>query len=570
MILGTGFFLESIDTVRGEAIAAPGPNNVVVVVGSYARIWYVTQIRGSDSQGDGSKTKPWKTVKRALQETQDASSKHRYAICVAAGEYQCDQLQMREHVDIYGGFEPTTWERDIFRHATILEGGSKQRILVGADHARLDGFILRKGLVRGQGAALLCDGTSPTVTNNRFAGNRTTKPRSWRPERLHEIAHDGGAICCLHGARAMIKHNTFADNQTEVGRGGAIALHGYCDGKISHNVFLDNIAGTEDEYRSSDGGAISVFNWSRPRIESNVFLENKARNTNDGGALFVALWSSPIIAKNIFAGNRSTDDGGALFVGGQEHRYGKAKDPVPGEERFSVEIVNNVFFGNENGSLNSGGMRLAMDARVAIRNNIMARDARLYVQDSEVEIVNNTILEDIVFRDMAKRSAQSTVLNNIFWGELKLPRETVVGYCNVRNGHHGKANISSESHFAKDQVEFSVISTSYCASEHFTTLKISARSLKPGELANRVVRVDHRWGVVKATDEREISVWGNVSGVRELRVLPTFQLHPESPCIDRGTQDSAPPHDIFGDTRPLGKGVDIGADELVPKPPSTN
>jgi len=545
---------------------SPGPSTVSVAVKENGCLRYVSQAAGSDSQGDGSKTKPWRSIAKAMEQSRGASADEPCAILVAAGRYSCDELKMQEYVDYYGGFDPASWEREIFRHPTVLDGNDRSRILVGADHSKLDGFIVRRGLVRGRGAALLCDGTSPTLTNNRFVENKTKKPIEWHPKELHEIANDGGAICCLNGAKPDINSNIFADNRTEVGRGAAIAQHGRCGGVIAHNIFLDNETGTDDEHRSSDGGAISVFDWSSPRIENNVLLENKARNTNDGGAIFVALWSSPVIIKNIFVGNRSTDDGGALFIGGQEHRYSKPKDPVPDEEEFCVEVISNVFLGNENGARNSGGMRLAMDARATLQNNIMARDARLYVQDSAVEITNNTILEETFFRDMSQRSAESLIVNNILWGLLTLPPETSIGFCNVRDGYQGEGNISEEPRFIQDQDRFPLASATYIPSEHSTAVRTPARQLANDELAKRIVRADHRWGVVKSNQHDVISVWGDVSGEKELRVLPTFRLHSESPCIDRGTMEDAPQQDIHGDARPSGKGVDIGADEVTQVP----
>jgi hypothetical protein len=41
-------------------------------------------------------------------------------------------------------------------------------------------------------------------------------------------------------------------------------------------------------------------------------------------------------------------------------------------------------------------------------------------------------------------------------------------------------------------------------------------------------------------------------------------LSANSPCIDNGTPQAAPPVDIQGNPRPLGKGYDIGADEYKP------
>jgi hypothetical protein len=44
----------------------------------------------------------------------------------------------------------------------------------------------------------------------------------------------------------------------------------------------------------------------------------------------------------------------------------------------------------------------------------------------------------------------------------------------------------------------------------------------------------------------------------------SYHISGDSPCIDAGTSESAPTHDIDGDPRPYGAGYDMGADEFIP------
>lgn len=44
----------------------------------------------------------------------------------------------------------------------------------------------------------------------------------------------------------------------------------------------------------------------------------------------------------------------------------------------------------------------------------------------------------------------------------------------------------------------------------------------------------------------------------------SYHISSDSPCIDAGTSDGAPTHDIDGDPRPYGAGYDMGADEFIP------
>ena len=376
-----------------------GPITTMIELTKYQNIYYVTDDQGSDATGDGSKEKPWATINFALQNIPQVADSKRMAIFISGGDYSKQTILMKEFVDLYGGFSPESWLRDIERFPTVLSGDGKRRVLIGADSSKLDGFIITSGIIRGKGAALFCDGGSMVISNNTFILNKTLGPLNWQPVYWHETAHDGGAIYATNKAALLIKNNLFVKNKTENGRGAAIAMDGHCRGEIINSVFLNNISGLDDPMRSSDGGAVSIFKWCNTNVENNIFLGNRAESSNDGGAMFVALWSSARIRKNIFVDNYSDDDAGAVFIGGQEHRYDSPLDPMPSPEEFYVSIIDNDFIGNHHGGYNSGAMRFTMEARGEFRNNVVAHSNGIYFQRSEVDVINNTILENFLYID---------------------------------------------------------------------------------------------------------------------------------------------------------------------------
>ena len=152
---------------------------------TYQQLWHESQKTGSDSGGHGSRERPWQTIDQALTQSSAANAHGRHAILVTGGAYAKQTISMKPYVDLYGGFEPATGERDIMKHPTILHGEGTHRILLGANHARLDGFVIQGSATRGPGAGLFCDHASPQVTNNRFFKNRTRKPTPWDPRKWH-------------------------------------------------------------------------------------------------------------------------------------------------------------------------------------------------------------------------------------------------------------------------------------------------------------------------------------------------------------------------------------------------
>src|SRR5690606_35690620 len=110
LALTTACAARDADTAPEPAV---GPRTMEVDVGAYAAVFYVSAGTGSDETGDGSASRPWRTIGRALAQVTDAGPGRRYAVFVAEGVYTGSTLVMKEHVDLYGGFEPAGWRRDI-------------------------------------------------------------------------------------------------------------------------------------------------------------------------------------------------------------------------------------------------------------------------------------------------------------------------------------------------------------------------------------------------------------------------------------------------------------------------
>jgi hypothetical protein len=512
-----------------------GPKTDIFQPIKYNQILYVSP-NGSDQEGIGSMEKPCQSISYTLSQINDAGESNKVAVCIAEGTYEESTIDMKPYVDLYGGYRASDWARDIFKNLTILSGNGKRRVIIAANNTRLDGFIVSRGVIRGKGAGILCDGTSPAISNNIFIHNKTLTPDPWEPELRHEIANDGGAICALNNAAPIIESNLFFENMTEAGRGAAIALHNNCSGRIAKNVFLYNKAGLSDPKRSSDGGAISVFEWSNPVITNNIILDNHALAQNDAGAIFSGYWSSPLIHENIIVGNTAEDDGGGIFTGGQNHHdeIPPQFDPIPDENDFFIRITDNVFVGNNQ------ALEFSMESRGLFANNIVALNggsktvpAGVYFQRSEAQIVNNTILDPFLinFKTFDNKPSSeglkpSVIRDNRIWGPFEVETQVIKANNFIRE--ESKQKKVQFPNIKRDWLQLNADAVYYglhIKRQIFTTkIFISTADFIPQELVNRVVRAGDRWGVVKSNDEQMIEVWGDLTGCVLFSILPTYRL----------------------------------------------
>jgi len=138
------------------------------------------------------------------------------------------------------------------------------------------------------GNAIFCDGSSPTITNCRIAGNNFGR----------------GAIFCLTFSSPKISGCTITDNSTDYVGAGI-----YC-GLLCHPTISDClISGNFADY----GGGVFCWQTSYPSISHCTIAGNQAEYY---GGTILCNGGSPNISHCTIADNRTTEAGGALYCRG--------------------------------------------------------------------------------------------------------------------------------------------------------------------------------------------------------------------------------------------------------------
>ncbi len=525
-----------------------GPKTEKINRDSYQKIVYISAIIGSDKTGDGSEENPWQTLVTAFTKITDATNSNRYAIFVSTGTYDQGTLGMKEWIDLYGGFNPQTWERDLVKNRSILDGCGLRRVVVGSNNARIDGFVITNGLSRSHGAGILCDDTSPTITNNYITNNLVLEPENFNRNRIHQEGHHGGGIACMFNAVPVIKNNLIYGNQTSVGTGAGIAFYGWVrlDGApitnvenniltggwkaiVENNVITGNIAGINDfsRTRSSSGGGIACAHEARPVIRNNVVVGNEARGRSDAGGIYSEYYSYPHIEGNWILGNISDDDGGGFYTMKLGH-------PV---------LLNNIFAGNWTRGGGVGGIRLSKEGRATILGNLIIYNpgGGLQCVDSYMELEDNIILYNsggsgLTYVNNFSYMKPIIIKNNIIRdNEEKAIRivENAGSSPLVENNNvdddwetKGDKNFNRIPIFRKNGIIGKALKIQFNSDTYVSLVTLDDKSKINKELRGKVIRIGDDWGVIKDHQDHKIQVYGLMksSGEKmvEFEILPSY------------------------------------------------
>lgn len=237
--------------------------------------------------GNGSESRPFKTITQALQQAEFDS-----IIQLAAGTYSIESgekfpLRLKPGVTLQGD------SRSKGSNIVVKGGGTymsptfaRQDVtILGADAAVLKGITVTNPNPRGYG--LWIESSSPTVTDNTFTGS----------------SHDG--ISITGDSSPIVRNNSFTQN----GANG-ITVYGISKPEIRANVF------------EQTGYGINVAQRAAPLIADNRIINNRA-------GVVSQAFSKPVLRNNFIEGNR--EDGVVAIANSQPDLGTPAQ---PGNNQF--------------------------------------------------------------------------------------------------------------------------------------------------------------------------------------------------------------------------------------------
>jgi len=398
-------------------------------------------------------------------------------IWIAAGRYYPDEgtgqsndsrdatFQLVEGVNVYGGFpatgNPGLSDRDWETHVTVLSGdvdhetnpdtttatgivtdtagivgSNAYNVVIGADHATLDGFTITAGQAYGDyvdpcgpgcGGGMYNDGSSPALTNVAFSGNMSD--------------YDGGAMANFNRADPTLTNVAFINNAASFSYGGGmynndsspllIAVtfegnstntYGGGGGMSNHDnshPTLTNVTFVNNQTDGYGGGGMSNHDNSRPTLTNVAFLENKAIGSGGkGGGMYNDGNSHATLTSVSFVSNKSTSLGGGLYNTG-------TSNPV----LTNVSFVGNV--GHSGGAIGNWGSSPVL-TNVTMSGNTAAsgNGGAIYNNNNYSNPLNLTLTNVTISGNRAANyggamytssfpdTSTLTIQNSIIWGNV--------------------------------------------------------------------------------------------------------------------------------------------------------
>jgi len=271
----------------------PAPNGSRINIGAYGNTteatitgtgsttsstdYYVDAISGSNTTGDGTSGKPWKTITFTLDQITNSSC----TVHVAAGTYntalgETFPIMMEDGVSLVGAGKDLsiisgTTAASVIKCVGILDATTKIEAL----------GITEGGSSSGGNGIYISAGSVLEINNNKIYNNS------------YGSNNYGGGLHIINSSPKII-NNTISGNYAYYGGGGIYISN--CSPLISNNTINSNSAS------SSWPGSGIYINYGSPIVKNNIILNNtSAYNT----VYITGSSCSPEISNNIIAKNSS-------------------------------------------------------------------------------------------------------------------------------------------------------------------------------------------------------------------------------------------------------------------------
>ena len=222
-------------------------------------------------------------------------------VWVATGMYPANNIQMKNNVEIYGGFDPGNGIVDLTDNRILpnpdanvqgstINGQTFGRIVANDNNgvnttAVLDGFTLTGGN-SSTGGGIYNNGASPTLSNLWIKGNT--------------VSNDGAGMFNNNSASPVMTNITLSVNSARYGAG---IFNRNNSSPVMTNVTIKANTSTED------GGGMYNDDAASPVMTNVSITGNTAKN---GAGMYNRTNSSPVLTNVLIANNTATTNGAAI------------------------------------------------------------------------------------------------------------------------------------------------------------------------------------------------------------------------------------------------------------------
>ena len=225
-------------------------------------------------------------------------------IWVAEGIYN-ENIVLKADVKLEGGWKSDFSVRNWDDWPSIIDGGGRGSVVIGANKATLDGFSITNGDAE-WGGGIYSDVAAMTIKNNTIHNNLAT--------------HGGGGIYIARITSPPpytdIWNNTIRNNQVTNGAGGIYVR--FCNNiRIIENVIGGGLGKGNSAYTS--GGGIYIEFTDVFWIEDNNISNNYTTDFYGGGLFITGGSPNATVSGNTIEYNSAKSGGGGIFSQGSTY-----------------------------------------------------------------------------------------------------------------------------------------------------------------------------------------------------------------------------------------------------------